>query len=308
VCWGYEKEAANGLLLPALPRPFVPAPPAAVATAHVPVLPVATAETAQMAARATTIPWLRTLLFALPLLLLLLGAAWLLRQGLPRDPDLTLATREGPDAPPATPATDQRPILKASLSTEQARAKALKVELDAIENELKKRVASCKPIEPPKPAEPAKPPQVASVAPPPPAPAPAPPQSPPHSPNDNRLRLPNGPTSDYSFMQGCWRTDPFRHEAIQSMPGVSSYCFDASGRGQLEWRRGRTACRTRAQAQFDGPTLMLRDADTTCNDGSRWYADRLICQRGADNVAQCSGSSRGAYGPTSWTVNLHKLN
>jgi len=52
----------------------------------------------------------------------------------------------------------------------------------------------------------------------------------------------------------------------------------------------------------------LRDADTTCNDGSHWYADQLVCQRGADNVAQCSGSSRGAFGPVSWTVNLHKLN
>ena len=106
-----------------------------------------------------------------------------------------------------------------------------------------------------------------------------------------------------------WRTDPFRHETSQMQPGVSSYCFDRSGYGALEWRRGRTACRTRAQARFDGPTLRLRDADTTCNDGSHWYADQLVCQRGADNVAQCSGNSRGGVlGPVSWTVNLHKLN
>jgi len=109
-------------------------------------------------------------------------------------------------------------------------------------------------------------------------------------------------------MSGCWRTDPFRHETVQMQPGVSSYCFDASGNGQLEWRRGRTACRTRAQARFEGAVLRLRDGDTTCNDGSHWYADQLTCQRGADNVAQCSGFSRGAYGPVSWTVNLHKLN
>jgi hypothetical protein len=32
-----------------------------------------------------------------------------------------------------------------------------------------------------------------------------------------------------------------------------------------------------------------------------------MCQRGADNVAECSGNSRGAFGPTSWMVNLHKL-
>jgi hypothetical protein len=41
---------------------------------------------------------------------------------------------------------------------------------------------------------------------------------------------------------------------------------------------------------------------------AQWYADSLVCQRGADNVAQCSGSSRNAYGnAVTWTVNLHKL-
>jgi hypothetical protein len=122
------------------------------------------------------------------------------------------------------------------------------------------------------------------------------------------MRLPSAPTSDFSFMQGCWRTDPFKHETIQITPGVSSYCFDASGNGSLEWRRGRTACRTRAHAVFNGPNLALRDQDTTCNDGSHWYADQLVCRRGADNVADCYGRSQGAYGPAAWIVNLHKVN
>ena len=205
------------------------------------------------------------------------------------------------------------PALKAAYSTEQSRARVLRVELSLAEAELKKRIAACKPPEPPKPVEPPKPPQVA-VAPPPPKPAPAPtpppalrqPQPPP--PNDGRLRLPSVPSNDYSFMAGCWRTDPFRHETMQVQAGVSTYCFDSGGNGQLEWRRGRTACRTRVQSRYQGNTLALRDSDTFCNDGSRWYADQLTCRRGADDVAQCSGSSRGAYGPVSWTVNLHKLN
>ena len=46
---------------------------------------------------------------------------------------------------------------------------------------------------------------------------------------------------------------------------------------------------------------------TIMPDGSHWYADQLTCQRGADNVANCSGNSQGAFGPTSWTVNLHKI-
>lgn len=292
VCWGYEKEAAAALLPVSLPQP-----PArrAVLEALPPRLPVSRPAS-------NVIPWARTLLVALPLLLLLLAGAWLLRGCLPAEPDLALMTREGPPAPPAERAPDPTPALKAAFSAEEARSRALKVELTLIEAELKKRIAGCKPPEAPKP-----PPQVA-IAPPPPKPVPAPPPSPLQTrPNDNRLRIPPAPTNDYSFMSGCWRTDPFRHEVIQMQPGISSYCFDASGNGQLEWRRGRTACRTRAQARFEGAILRLRDSDTTCNDGSHWYADQLVCRRGADNVAQCSGTSRSAYGPVSWTVNLHKL-
>lgn len=303
VCWGYEKEAAASLLPATLPR--APESPArrpvleAPAVAGVPALRPAS----------TTIPWLRTLLLALPLMLLLLGAAWLLREMLPADPSLSLATREGPPAPPpGEPPPDPTPALKAAFSTEQSRERILKVELSLVEAELKKRIADCKPPEPPKP-----PPQVAVAPPPPkpappPAPAPAPAPAPRQTrPTDDRLRLP-APTNDYSFMSGCWRTDPFRHEPMQGQPGVSSYCFDANGNGQLEWRRGRTACRTRAQARFEGPILRIRDGDSSCNDGSRWYADQLVCQRGADNVAQCSGRSQGMFGPVTWTVNLHKLN
>jgi hypothetical protein len=305
VCWGYEKEAANALLPAALPRPPVAAPSARQSVLEAP--PVARSLPAVRPA-SSVIPWARTLAAALPLLLLLLAGAWLLRGLLPADPALALATREGPDAPPAAePAPDPKPALKAAFSTEEARARALKVELALIEAELKKRIADCKPPEPPKP-----PPQVALAQPQPPkpapAPAPAPPPRPAPRPNDDRLRLPSVPSNDYSFMAGCWRTDPFRHETIQPQPGISSYCFDATGNGQLEWRRGRTACRTRAYSRYEGSVLKLRDADTTCNDGSRWYADQLLCRRGSDDVAQCSGTSRGAFGPVSWTVNLHKLN
>jgi hypothetical protein len=243
------------------------------------------------------------------LLLLLLGAAWLLREMLPADPSLTLATREGPPAPPAgEPPPDPTPALKAAFTTEQSRERVLKVELALVEAELKKRIADCKPPEQPKP-----PPQVAVAPPPSPKPAPAPAPTPAPAPrqthpNDDRLRLPSAPSNDYSFMSGCWRTDPFRHEPMQGQPGVSSYCFDTNGNGQLEWRRGRTACRTRAFARFDGPALRIRDGDSSCNDGSRWFADQLVCHRGADNVALCSGRSQGAFGPVTWTVNLHKLN
>ena len=303
VCWGYEKEAAASLMGPVLPR--VPE----AAAVHRPVLDSPPIRTLPVPVAPRSIPWLRTLLLALPLLLLLLGGAWLLRELLPGDPDLALATREGGPAPPAPPPpADPLPAIKASLSSEEARAKALQLELATIQGELKKRVADCRPPEPPK--EPPKPPQIANAVPPPkPAPAPvAPPAPPPQQPSDGRMRIPSAPTHDFSFMKGCWRTDPFKHERTQTQVGVSSYCFDSNGNGSLEWRRGRTACRTRARAVFNGPDLALRDQDTTCNDGSHRYADQLVCRRGADNVADCYGRSRGPQGPTSWIVNLHRLN
>ena len=308
VCWGYEKEAAAGLLPTSLPAP--PSPPSS--TIHRPVLeaPVGRPLSRTVRPAGATIPWIRAVLVALPLSLLLIGGVWLLRGLLPGGAEQNLSTREGlPAPPPPEPPRDPLPALRAAFSTEESRGRVLKVELSLIEAELRKRVAECKPPEPPKP------PQVA-VAPPPPAPQspqtkaqPAPPPPPVQSrPNDDRLRLPPAPTNNYAFMEGCWRTDPFRHETVQQQPGVSTYCFDAGGNGQLEWRRGRTACRTRAQSRFDGAVLLLRDSDSSCNDGSRWYADQLVCRRGAGDVAHCSGTSRGAYGPVSWTVNLHKLN
>jgi hypothetical protein len=306
VCWGYEKEAAASLMGPALPRvpqrrSVLDAPPPAPLALPLPLhpLPVRTMP--------RTIPWFRSLLLALPLLLLLLGGAWLLRELLPADPETAMATHEGPDAAPAPAVAPPNPlpVIKASLSTEQARAKALRLELAAIEGELKKRISGCKPPEPPK--APSKPPETAKAEPPPaPKPAPAAPPAPQH-PSDGKMRMPTAPTRDFSFMVGCWRTDPFKHEPMQMQMGVSSYCFDANGNGSLEWRRGRTACRTSARAVFNGPNLALRDQDTTCNDGSHWYADQLVCRRGADNVADCEGYSRGAFGPTSWLVNLHRI-
>ena len=285
VCWGYEKEAAAALLPAALPQSPLPGP-----AAHRAVLeaPIRGRRAGAPPPPGTTIPWARTLLAALPLLLLLLGGAWLLRGCCRPIPALALATREGPDAPPAPePAPDPKPALKASFSTEESRGRAedrAGADRSRAQEAHRRLQAAGSPeaaaqvaLAPPPPPQPPKP-----------APAPAP-QPRPARPNDDRLRLPSAPTNDYSFMQGCWRTDPFRHETIQPQPGISSYCFDANGNGQLEWRRGRTACRTRAQSRFDGGgVLRLRDADTTCNDGSHWYADQLVCRRGADDVANAA--------------------
>ena len=120
--------------------------------------------------------------------------------------------------------------------------------------------------------------------------------------------MPEKPT-DLSFLKGCWRSDPFKHTPTHQ-PGVSTYCFDDKGNGQLEFTRpGQPGyiCRTTAQARFEGQALRVRDADGTCSDGGKWYADELKCERGAGDVAECGGTSNTPSRPHSWTVRMSRV-
>ena len=181
VAWGYEADAAaslQGVASPPLLAP-IPAPvPAAAPTAAV----LASAPAVLLPARLGWSRWLSGLLFGLLLLLLLLITSWLLRACAPVDPSLNVATLETP-APPAPEAPpDPTPVLKASLGDAQADENKLKLELAALEKDLKGKEEMCKPPEPPKvaqapPPPPPPPPPVPKPAPPPPQVANAPPLS-----------------------------------------------------------------------------------------------------------------------------------
>jgi hypothetical protein len=184
VAWGYEPDALASLTgfapasVPVIAPP--PPPPAAVfASAPAAILPAA-------------VGWSRfwgALLFGLMFLILLLMASWLLRACAPVDPSLNVATLETPAPPAPEPPPDPTPLLKASLDDEQAAEKKLKLELAALQDDLKHKVDMCKPIEPPKPPPP---PVVAKAPPPPPPPqqqaaAPPPPPPPPARPPPGTL-------------------------------------------------------------------------------------------------------------------------
>lgn len=177
--WGYEPDALASLerfvpsSVPAVARP-VPPPAPMFASAPAAMLPAA-------------LGWSRfwgALLFGLMFLILLLMASWLLRACAPVDPSLNVATIETPAPPAPEPPPDPTPVLKASLDDEHAAEKKLKLELAALQDDLKHKVDMCKPIEPPK----APPPPVMAKAPPPAAPPPerhaaaAPPPPPPPPP------------------------------------------------------------------------------------------------------------------------------
>lgn len=136
-----------------------------------------------------------------------------------------------------------------------------------------------------------------------PGPSPAPP------PPEPELKLPPKPTGEFAFLKGCWQTDPYKHQPTDQT-GISTYCFEENGAGQLEYTRVDEpghSCRARVTATFEGQVLRIRDSDTKCSDGSDWYADVLDCQRGANDVAECSGQSATPQGPHRWTVKLHRV-
>ncbi|MBX3503477.1 MAG: hypothetical protein KF889_28895 [Alphaproteobacteria bacterium] len=313
VAWGYEPDAAGTLL----PPPMVPAAaPAAVAPAATTAAPAAVlASGPATLAAAAPFPWLRWLLIGLFAILLALIASYFLRQCSPVGPDVAVTQLPPPPAPPAPPPPPDPAVgLNKDLGAAQDDEAKLRATLASLRDELKAKRADCKPPEPPKP--PPKPPQAVEKKPDPPKPPPKPPQVvekkpdppkppavPPAPPGDDRLRMPKAPTNDYSFLQGCWRTDTFKHgPAIR--PGFATYCFDSRGNGSMEFRFDNgVTCRAPATARFNGGQLAVVDADTTCSPRGRWAQDHLYCQPGANGVAFCSGSNRTER----WTVNLHRV-
>lgn len=305
VCWGYEAEAAGAIMSAATPPAVASTPVIAPAT-----VPVATAVVPAIARRGPIWPAVPVGLLGV---LLLIGTAYWLRQIIPVDPDVAVTQLPAPPAPPAPPPPPDPAIgLNKDLGQAQQDSDRLKATLASLRDELSAKRAACKPPEPPKP--PPAPPPVVERKPDPPKPPvvverkpdPPPPSKPP---DDGRLRLPKAPTTDLSFLQGCWRTDPFRHHSQQPSPGISEYCFDANGRGSFVFRRGNMTCRTAAQGRYEGTVLRLRDADTTCSDGTTWFQDRLDCTVGADSVAVCRGeASSGLFGGLNrWSVSLHRV-
>ena len=144
VAWGYEADAVASL------QGFAPPPLPVAAPATAPAAVMASAPAAFLPAGLGWSRWLSGLLFGLLLLLLLLITSWMLRACAPVDPSLNVATLETP-APPAPEAPpDPTPLLKASLDDTQADEKKLRAELASLQQDLDKKVAMCKPVEPPK--------------------------------------------------------------------------------------------------------------------------------------------------------------
>jgi hypothetical protein len=124
------------------------------------------------------------------------------------------------------------------------------------------------------------------------------------------MKLPKGGEKSKSldFAKGCWRTDPFRHSP-RHKPGISQYCFDKDGKGNLMYFRTTEAfaCATYATITREGERITIQDADARCNidqkDKGIWTADKLDCAPDASGVIWCEGASGSG---STWRVRLYR--
>ena len=216
--------------------------------------------------------WLAALLFGLMLALLVLIFSWLLRACAPVNPLLNVATLET-DAPPAAQSPpDITPALRASLDQTMADGKTLAAELAGLQAEFKIKVASCKPIGPPKP---------------------------PSLPADRWAK------KDLNILKGCW---VLGHDTRVSRGEIGSperedncttkaarMCFDANGQGQSESTTvcpiaGTIYCARPITAQFanDG-TFTTTSPTMQCQRGAPTYTEYSTdsCRRVDDYHAMC---------------------
>jgi len=124
------------------------------------------------------------------------------------------------------------------------------------------------------------------------------------------MKLPDGGEKSKSldFAKGCWRTDPFRHSP-RHKPGVSQYCFNKDGKGNLMYFRTTEAfsCAAFATITRNGERITIRDTDARCNidqkDKGIWTSDKLECAPDASGVIWCEGASGSG---STWRVRLYR--
>jgi hypothetical protein len=234
--------------------------------------------------------WLAALLMGLLFILALLIGSWFLRACAPIEPTLSVSTVETP-APPAPPAPpDPTPALKASLDDAEAEGRHLHTEVAALEAEIRKRLAQCKPIEPPKPVAP--PPKPVEPPRPPVAAAPPPP-----------LPADRWAQKDLGMLQGCWRLGRDTEGNIglgnrteRCAVRAGRICFGNGGNGERRTTAqcpgtGTITCTAPITARFgnDNSLGTTQPAVPCSPPQASWNGppNSLTCRRVSDTLAIC---------------------
>ncbi|MBI3196828.1 MAG: hypothetical protein HYZ40_04825 [Rhodospirillales bacterium] len=225
--------------------------------------------------------WLAALLMGLLLILALLIASWLLRTCAPVEPSARVTTLEAEPQPPPPVPPDPTPALKASLDDAAADGRKLAAEVAALEADIRRRLAQCKPVEAPKPP----PPPVAQAPPPPPLPA------------DRWAQ------KDLGMLQGCWRLGRDTRGSL-NLSGRSEMCdvkagricFGTNGGGERSSTAvcpstGAITCAAPITARFgNDSTLGTTQPAAPCRPAvAQWTGppNRLTCRRVSDTLALC---------------------
>lgn len=216
------------------------------------------------------------------LVLALLMASWLLRTCAPVEPsaEIVMSEAEPLPTPPAPP--DPTPVLKASLDDAVADGKKLAAELAALEADIRRRAAQCKPVEVPKPP-PAPPPVVQA----PPAPLPA----------DRWAK------KDLTMLQGCWQLGRDTRSSV-GLAGrtetcdvkAGRICFGTNGGGERRSTSvcpsaGTITCAAPITARFgnDGTLGTTQPAVRCTPSTAQWNGppNGMTCRRVSDTLALC---------------------
>lgn len=228
--------------------------------------------------------WLAALLMGLLFILALLMASWLLRTCAPVEPSARVVMLEAEPSPPLPAPADPMPALKASLDDAAADNRKLAVELAALEADIKRRLAQCKPVEPTPP--PPKPPPIAQ-----------PPPPPPPLPADRWAQ------KDLTMLQGCWRLGRDTRGSL-NLSGRSEMCdvkagricFGTNGGGERSSTAvcpstGAITCAAPITARFgNDSTLGTTQPAVGCKPAvAQWTGppNRLTCRRIDDTLALC---------------------
>ncbi len=230
--------------------------------------------------------WLAALLMGLLFVLALLIGSWLLRTCAPVAPSGELVTFETEAPPRPAPPADPTPVLKVALDEAAADGRRLAAELAALEAELRRRLAQCKPVEPPKlpPPPPPKPPPVAQTPPPP-------------------LPADRWAQKDLGMLEGCWRLGretrgslTFGNRAELCDIKAGRICFGTNGSGE---RRSTAVCPSTGTITCTAPLTARFGNDSTlgttqptvgCNPArANWNGppNSLNCRRMSDTLALC---------------------
>lgn len=265
--WGYEVRSVTDVASKAMPAtPAERAPESSLPPPAIEPVPQRLPPVAAITRRAP-FPWFASLVAGLAGIVIVLWAAWALRQVVPEVPvPQVTELPPPPPPPPPPPIPDPMPGLRRAIDAERDDGSRLTATLASLREALSAKIAQCKP----------------------------------DLPEDGWKRR------DLSVLEGCWilghetpavRRPPGAPE-VHGVTTAARLCFARTGRGTFEvssrFADGADQCKGQVTAAYEAdgivrityPNLPCTRAGVPSN--VYWVAGTLTCRRADDTKAICS--------------------